>query len=87
MGYIVRSPALPYSVFMNGTNNLFEIELNRKLAAACNPALHTKCHEQAVQDWSVAFGYNGEFVPYEQMTVSQRSWVAKRAQDLVRANG
>lgn len=71
---------------MNGTNNLFELELNRKLAAACNPALHTKCHAQAVQDWNLAWSYNGESVPYECMTADQRSWVARRAQELVREN-
>jgi hypothetical protein len=66
---------------------LTEAEQNERMRQACNPVLHTELHAQAVAEWNRVHGYNGEVVPYEQMTSDQRTWVNIRAQQLVVARG
>ena len=57
-------------------------ELNLAMFRACNASRDTEMHKQAVQQWNLENGYNGEQVPYEQMTLDQRSWVNLRAQQI-----
>lgn len=74
LGYIVRSPALPYSVSMD--------DLDQRLREACRPEFDTACHAEAVRQWNVEQSYNGERLNYLDMTLDQRMWVNRRAQDL-----
>ena len=59
-----------------------EAELNLKMAMACNPALHTECHRQAMNEWHEANSYNDQRVPYLEMTADQRRWVDSRQREM-----
>jgi hypothetical protein len=54
-------------------------ELNERMRAACDPARDTKAMKQAVAEWNRVNGYNGEVVPYLQMTSEQRADVIRLA--------
>lgn len=62
-----------------------EQELNQRMREACKPQFDTACMAEAVRMWNATESYNGEYVPYLSMTLEQRMWVTKKAQEIKEA--
>lgn len=57
-------------------------DLDQRLREACRPEFDTACHAEAVRQWNVEHGYNNERVGYLNMTLDQRMWVNRKAQEI-----
>jgi len=56
--------------------------LDQRLKAACNANFDTQCFADAVKQWHDLYAYNDEQVSFLNMTLEQRMWVTRRAQEL-----
>lgn len=57
--------------------------LNDRMRQASAPNMHTAAFAQAVADWNRQNGYNGQVVPYLEMTADQRADVLRRQMAIV----
>ena len=56
--------------------------LDQRLREVCKPNFDTACFQEAVACWNREQAYNGERLTYLEMTLEQRMWVTKRAQQI-----